>query len=82
MNGLVEVERDGRVAVVTLSDPGQRNALTLPMVDDIVEVFDDLEADEGVGAVVVTGAPPAFCAGANLGNLGATGSGSSDQGKG
>jgi enoyl-CoA hydratase len=27
------------------------------------------EADDGVGAVVVTGAPPAFCAGANLGNL-------------
>ena len=82
MNGLVDLARDGRVAIVTLNDPGQRNALTMPMVDDIVEVFDELEADEGVGAVVVTGAPPAFCAGANLGNLGRTGSGSTDEGKG
>jgi enoyl-CoA hydratase len=31
--------------------------------------MDDIEADEGIGAVVVTGAAPAFCAGANLGNL-------------
>src|SRR4029077_12204674 len=34
---------------------------------------DRVEADEGIGAVVVTGTPPAFCAGANLGNLGSTG---------
>ena len=31
--------------------------------------MDGFEADESVGAVVVTGTPPAFCAGANLGNL-------------
>ena len=31
--------------------------------------MDAIEADEAIGAVVVTGAPPAFCAGANLGNL-------------
>ena len=31
--------------------------------------MDAFEADESVGAVVVTGTPPAFCAGANLGNL-------------
>jgi enoyl-CoA hydratase len=83
VNGLVTVERDvtTRVAVVTLNDPGQRNSLSQPMVDDIVEAFDTLEADDGVGAVVITGAPPAFCAGANLGNLGRTGSGSADDGK-
>jgi enoyl-CoA hydratase len=31
--------------------------------------MDDIEADESIGALVVTGAAPAFCAGANLGNL-------------
>jgi enoyl-CoA hydratase len=31
--------------------------------------MDTIETDDGVGALVVTGAPPAFCAGANLGNL-------------
>ena len=57
------------VAVVTLDDPERRNALNLEMVDEIVATFDRLEADERVGAVVVTGAPPAFCAGADLGDL-------------
>ena len=58
------------VAIVTLDDPDRRNALNLDMVDEIVATFDTIEADETVGAVVVTGAPPAFCAGADLGHLG------------
>jgi enoyl-CoA hydratase len=58
------------VAVVTLDDPGRRNALTQAMVDGIVTAFDRLEAHGEVGGVVVTGAPPAFCAGADLGDLG------------
>ena len=40
------------------------------MVTEIVALFDVLEADPDVGAVVVTGAPPAFCAGADLSHLG------------
>jgi enoyl-CoA hydratase len=58
------------VALVTLDDPDRRNALTLGMVEEIVSAFDRLEADPSVGAVVVTGAPPAFCAGADLSHLG------------
>ena len=60
---------DNGVAVLTLSDPKRRNAITLPMVEEIESVFDRLEADEAVGAVVVTGAAPAFCAGADLSHL-------------
>ena len=70
---LVRVEVDDGVATVTLDDPDRRNSLSLPMVDEIVAEFDRLEADETVGAVIVTGAPPAFCAGANLGNLAESG---------
>jgi enoyl-CoA hydratase len=70
MAGL-RVVRNGGVAIVTLDEAERRNALTLPLVEQIVATFDALEADPGVGAVVVTGAPPAFCAGADLGNLGA-----------
>src|SRR2546423_5374220 len=66
----VQSEIADGVAVVTLDDPERRNALNLEMVDEIVETFDRLEADERVGAVVVTGAPPAFCAGADLSHLG------------
>jgi enoyl-CoA hydratase len=67
---LVRCEIADGVATVTLDDPERRNALNLEMVDEIVTTFDQLEADEAVGAVVVTGAPPAFCAGADLGHLG------------
>jgi enoyl-CoA hydratase len=66
---LVQVERRERGAVVTLDDPKRRNALSGGMVGEIVAAFDELEADDGIGAVVITGAPPAFCAGADLGDL-------------
>src|ERR1700694_4016303 len=69
---LVRCEVADGVAVVTLDDPERRNALNLEMVDEIVATFDQLEADESVGAVVVTGAPPAFCAGADLSHLGSS----------
>ncbi len=60
--------RDG-VATLTLNNPDERNTMTKPMVDEIVAAMDAFEADDQVGAIVVTGTPPAFCAGANLGNL-------------
>ena len=67
----VDVDPTTRVATVTLDAPERRNSLTLPMVEEITRAFDDLESrPEEVGAVVVTGAPPAFCAGADLGHLG------------
>src|SRR5439155_24896023 len=68
-------EVEGGVATVTLDDPGRRNALSAGMVDEIVATFDALEGDAGVGAVVVTGTPPAFCAGADLSHLGQAPSG-------
>ena len=73
---LVLTDVSDRVATLTLNNPDERNTLTAPMVEEIVAAMDAFEADEGVGAVVVTGTPPAFCAGANLGNLAeATGDG-------
>jgi enoyl-CoA hydratase len=57
------------VAVVTLDAPARRNALTLAMVDEITAALDTIEADPTVGAIVVTGAAPAFCAGADLSHL-------------
>lgn len=78
----VVVDVVDRVATVTLNAPERRNSLTLDMVGEIVEAFDEIEKGD-VGAVVVTGAPPAFCAGATLGHLGSTAqSGSGDGGGG
>lgn len=65
----LHLERRERVAVLTLDDPKRRNALTDALVADIVTAMGDLEADASVGAVVITGTPPAFCAGADLTNL-------------
>jgi enoyl-CoA hydratase len=61
-----------RVALVTLDAPDRRNALSLGIVDEIVAAFDAIDANPDVGAVVVTGAPPAFCAGADLSHLGSS----------
>jgi len=72
MSDAVLVDVVDRVATVTLNDPDKRNAINQAIVDGIAETFDALEADEGVGAIVVTGAGPAFCAGADLSHLGAS----------
>jgi enoyl-CoA hydratase len=67
----VDLHIDQGVATVTLNEPDRRNALHPGMIEEIVGIFERIEApDSGVGAVVVTGAGPGFCAGAALGNLG------------
>jgi enoyl-CoA hydratase len=68
-DSLVLLEIAEGVATLTLNNPTERNTLTAPMVAEIIATMDTVEADSSVGAVVVTGAAPAFCAGANLGNL-------------
>ncbi len=65
----LRVEHHDRVLVLTLDDPGKRNALGVEMVEQIVDAVTAANADEGVGAIVVTGAPPAFCSGADRSNL-------------
>ena len=66
---LVLTEIHEGVARLTLNNPDARNSLSAPMVADIVQAMDAIEADESVGAMIVTGAGSAFCAGADLGNL-------------
>jgi enoyl-CoA hydratase len=60
------------VAVVTLDAPARRNALTVELGDELEAALDAAEADPAVGAVVVTGTAPAFCAGADLSHLGSS----------
>ncbi len=66
---LVRTEMHDRVALVTLDDPARRNALSLTMADEVTSLFAELEASPAVGAVVVTGKPPSFSAGADLDDL-------------
>lgn len=65
----VLVERRDRVAVVTVSDPDRRNALTVDLSDRLANAVTGCEQDEDIGAIVIAGAPPAFCAGGDLGAL-------------
>lgn len=67
---VIRTEHRDRVAVVALDDPERRNALSLDLCAELVDVIGALEADDDVGALVVTGASPAFCAGADLSQLG------------
>jgi enoyl-CoA hydratase len=76
----LHVDRHDRVALLTLDEPERRNALTAPLVAEIIEAMDELDADPGVGALVVTGAPPAFCSGADVKALAAMASGTEEPG--
>jgi enoyl-CoA hydratase len=69
----LHVEHRDRVRVFTLDDPERRNALSAAMVEEIVAAVEAAEADAETGAIVVTGAPPAFCSGADTSNLRALG---------
>ncbi|WP_007027272.1 enoyl-CoA hydratase/isomerase family protein, partial [Saccharomonospora iraqiensis] len=55
-----------RVAVVRLNRPGRLNAVTPELVDDLIAALRGIATDEGVGAVVLTGAGRAFCSGHDL----------------
>ncbi|MGI9052242.1 MAG: crotonase/enoyl-CoA hydratase family protein [Ilumatobacteraceae bacterium] len=59
-------EVDGPAAVITLNRPEQLNAFTGTMLQELLAAFDQAEADDGVRAIIVTGAGRAYCAGADL----------------
>ncbi len=60
------VRTEGRVAVLTLNRPEARNALTPAMYDGFATVLPAIAADPGIGAVMLTGAGGAFCAGGDV----------------
>jgi enoyl-CoA hydratase/carnithine racemase len=61
-----------RIATITLNRPDQLNAFTNVMLHELLEVFDRIDADDDVRAVVVTGAGRAFCAGMDVSGGGDT----------
>lgn len=58
-----------RVATITLNRPAAMNALAGTMREDILAALKRAEADSEVGAVVITGAGDAFCAGGDIANM-------------
>ncbi len=62
----IRYEVAGRVATITLDRAERLNAFTHQMAAELIGAFDRADADDGVRAVVVTGAGRGFCAGADL----------------
>ena len=54
------------VAILTMNRPGRRNAMSEDMMAAMDRILGDVEVDESVGCVVLTGAGGAFCAGGDV----------------
>ena len=65
MADLIETKQDG-IAILTMNRPEARNALSQPMIAALLEALPRLAADSSIGAVVITGAGNAFCAGGDV----------------
>src|ERR1700722_1287606 len=65
---LIAARRDG-VLILTLNRPERRNAMTPAMIEALAAQLHAAETSELVGAVVITGAGAAFCAGGDVKNF-------------
>jgi enoyl-CoA hydratase len=72
-DGTVDVEVTDRIAVVTLNRPDKRNALTVALLRELTTTMDRIGTDDDVDVLILTGADPAFCAGLDLHEVGASG---------
>jgi 2-(1,2-epoxy-1,2-dihydrophenyl)acetyl-CoA isomerase len=66
---LVEVERRGSLGILRLARPGQLNALSVALVEELCAGLAGLEADAGVTAAVLCGAGRSFSAGGDLADI-------------
>ena len=60
------VESKGAVGIITLNRPKMLNALSFGVFREIAAAVDDLEADDGIGCILLTGSEKAFAAGADI----------------
>ncbi|VEG57399.1 enoyl-CoA hydratase [Mycolicibacterium aurum] len=60
------VDRDDRVATITLNRPKALNALNSQVMREVTTAAAELDADQGVGAIILTGSEKAFAAGADI----------------
>ncbi len=64
------IERRGPVAIARIERAARRNALGDALVAELRRTLQRHDEDDGIGATVLTGAPPGFCAGSDLKELG------------
>ncbi len=69
-DGTIRLERDGRVGVITIDRPAKLNAITVAMDHEMNELRREVNGDDSIGAVVLTGAGDrAFTAGSDINDL-------------
>ena len=77
---MLRIERDNRgIVTLTLDRPEARNALSAELVARLTEALASLAGDATVRAVLLTGSGAVFCAGADIGEMRASGAASTDQ---
>ncbi|EGN97897.1 hypothetical protein SERLA73DRAFT_182681 [Serpula lacrymans var. lacrymans S7.3] len=59
-------ERSGKVGIIRLNRPKALNALSLALVEELVEALRGFDKDSDVGAIILTGSDTVFCAGADI----------------
>jgi len=70
MTDVILQEREGRVAILTINRPEKMNALNQAVRDSMLEILGQIEKDDSVGAIVITGAgEKSFVAGADIGEF-------------
>ncbi|MGH1352375.1 MAG: enoyl-CoA hydratase [Methyloligellaceae bacterium] len=62
----LNLDRRGKVGLITLDRPDALNALNSELISEICKALDDLETDEHIGCVVITGSEKVFAAGADI----------------
>jgi enoyl-CoA hydratase/carnithine racemase len=62
----IELQREEAVAVVRLNRPERRNALSPTVLEELAQAIGDLDAEEGVRCIVITGTDEVFAAGADI----------------
>jgi methylglutaconyl-CoA hydratase len=72
MSESLRVNRDGPTVELTLNRPDARNALSRALIADLTARLRSTDVDADVRSVILTGAPPAFCAGLDLREVAAT----------
>ncbi|WP_327111928.1 enoyl-CoA hydratase-related protein [Nocardia sp. NBC_01730] len=68
MSSELHVDVSAGIAVLTLNRPAQQNAFTPTMAAELSAALQRCDVEDAIRAVIITGTPPAFCAGADLSN--------------
>src|SRR5437867_13078549 len=66
---MILIETRGRVGLATLNRPKALNALNDALMNELGDALEKFDADDGIGAMVVTGSEKAFAAGADIGAM-------------